>query len=54
MLEPLVLHRLFLKKAEQEPEKIFVVVQVMHWVLLTITLVTVGGAVAGSHGWFFG
>ncbi len=54
VLEPLVLHRLFLKKAEQEPEKTFAVVQVMHWVLLTISLVTVAGAVAGSHGWFFG
>jgi hypothetical protein len=54
VLEPLVLHRLFLKKAEQAPEKTFVVIQVMHWVLLTISLVTVAGAVAGSHGWLFG
>jgi peptidoglycan biosynthesis protein MviN/MurJ (putative lipid II flippase) len=51
VLEPLVLHRLFLKKAEQAPEKTFVVIQVMHWVLLTISLATVAGAVAGSHGW---
>ena len=54
VLEPLVLHRLFLRKAEQEPEKTFAVIQVMHWVLLTISLVTVAGAVAGSHGWFSG
>jgi len=54
VLEPLILHRLFLKKAEQAPEKTFAVIQVMHWVLLTISLVTVAGAVAGSHGWLFG
>ena len=54
VLEPLVLHRLFLRKVEQAPEKTFVVIQVMHWVLLAISLVTVGGAVAGSHGWLFG
>jgi uncharacterized membrane protein len=52
VLEPLVLHRLFLRKAEQEPEKTFAVIQVMHWALLMISLVTVAGAVAGSHGWF--
>ncbi len=54
VLEPLVLHRWFQKKAEQEPEKTFAIVQVMHWVLLTLSLVTVAGAVAGSHGWVFG
>ncbi len=54
VLEPLVLHRWFLKKAEQEPEKTFAIVQAMHWVLLTLSLVTVAGAVAGSHGWVFG
>ena len=54
VLEPLVLHRLFLEKAQKEPEKTFVVIQGMHWVLLTISLVTVAGAVAGSHGWWFG
>jgi len=25
----------------------------MHWVLLTVSLVTVMGAVAGAHGWVF-
>ncbi len=54
VLEPLVLHQLFLDKAEKAPEKTFTVIQVMHWVLLIISLVTVAGAVAGSHGWLLG
>ncbi len=51
VLEPLILHRLFLRSAERAPERTFVIMQVMHWVLLTLSLVTVAGAVAGSHGW---
>ncbi|MCG8425906.1 MAG: hypothetical protein MI754_00955 [Chromatiales bacterium] len=53
VLEPLILHRLFLEKAKVAPEKTFLFVQIMHWVLLTVSLVTVAGAVAGSHGWLF-
>ena len=29
----------------------FVKIQRMHWVLLSLSLITVAGAVAGSHGW---
>jgi len=50
VLEPLFLHRWFLEKARQEPEKTFARIQRMHWVLLTISLITVIGAVVGSHG----
>ena len=53
VLEPLVLHRLFLERAKKAPEQTFSVILTMHWVLLIISLVTVAGAVAGSHGWFF-
>jgi uncharacterized membrane protein len=53
ILEPLFLHRWFLRRAEQEPEKTFRLVQGLHWVLLTVSLVTIAGAVAGSHGWSF-
>ena len=53
VLEPLVLRRFFLNSARKSPETSFMVVQVMHWVLLTLSLVTVAGAVAGSHGWLF-
>jgi len=51
VLEPLFLHKLFLRKAQENPEKTFRIIQTMHWVLLSISLVTVFGAVAGSHGW---
>ena len=51
VLEPLVLHRLFLNRARRDPEGTFRLVQRMHWVLLAASLGTVFGAAAGSHGW---
>ena len=53
ILEPLVLHRYFLVRAERDPVGTFALIQRMHWVLLTISLLAVAGAVAGSHGWFW-
>lgn len=53
VLEPLVLHKWFQNKAMQNPEKTFRVIQRMHWVLLVLSLLTVFGAVAGSHGQAF-
>ena len=53
VLEPLLLRRLFLRHAARHPEPVFGVMQIMHWVLLTLSLVTVAGAVAGSHGWLW-
>lgn len=53
LLEPLLLRGLFLRKAAEQPEQTFAFVQRMHWVLLTLSLITVAGAVAGSHGWFW-
>ena len=53
VLEPLILHRLFKKFVENNPEKTFAIVHKLHWVLLILSLVTIAGAVAGSHGWFF-
>ena len=53
LLEPLLLRRLFLRKAAEQPEQTFDFVQRMHWVLLTLSLITVAGAVAGSHGWIW-
>ena len=52
ILEPYVLHRLFKKYAENNPERTFGFVQRAHWVLLILSLITIFGAVAGSHGWF--
>lgn len=48
--EPLVLHRWFLKRAEDKPEQTFRLIQRMHWVLLIVSLITVVGATMGSHG----
>ncbi len=51
VLEPLILHRWFLEKAKSDPDKTFRIVQRFHWVLLTLSMITIFGAVAGSHGW---
>jgi len=48
--EPLFLHRWFLKRSVRKPEHTFALIQLMHWILLTMSLITVIGAVAGSHG----
>lgn len=53
VLEPLILRRLFLKQASKNPKKVFGWMQRMHWVLLILSLITVAGAVAGSHGWLW-
>lgn len=37
--------------ARHDPEKTLVLAQRMHWILLSLSLVTIAGAVAGSHGW---
>ncbi|HJN87303.1 MAG TPA: hypothetical protein QGI03_09185 [Dehalococcoidia bacterium] len=50
--EPLFLHRLFKKHAQRDPVKTFAIVHRLHLILLAVSLVTMAGAVAGSHGWF--
>ncbi|MCG9972573.1 hypothetical protein [Christiangramia crocea] len=52
-LEPFILHGLFKKYAIINPEKTFNFIQRSHWVLLILSLLTILGAVAGSHGWYF-
>ena len=51
VLEPLVLHRWFIERARHAPDSTFRLVTCFHWVLLALSLVTVAGAVAGSHGY---
>lgn len=51
VLEPLVLQRQLKQRAQCHPEKTFALIQRMHWLLLSLSLITVAGAVAGSHGW---
>jgi uncharacterized membrane protein len=50
VLEPLVLHRWFSARAARNPEGTFALVQRFHWLLLALSVVTIAGAVAGSHG----
>lgn len=54
VLEPLVLHRWFRDQARRDPRGIFARIVFLHRVLLGISLITVAGAVAGSHGWLIG
>lgn len=49
--EPLILHRRFPGWAIAQPEKAFAWLHRAHWVLLTLSLITIFGAVAGSNGW---
>ncbi|HEX6571892.1 MAG TPA: hypothetical protein VF055_07690 [Steroidobacteraceae bacterium] len=51
--EPLFLHRWFRDTAARAPERTFRRIERLHWVLLTVSLLTVLGAVAGSHGFVF-
>jgi len=52
ILEPLILKKLFKKYALQNPEKTFNFIHRAHWFLLILSLITIAGVVAGSHGWF--
>jgi uncharacterized membrane protein len=53
VLEPLVLHRVFLSRARRDPEGTFALLIRLHWALLAVSMATVAGAVAGSHGGLF-
>jgi uncharacterized membrane protein len=48
--EPLFLHRWVLARAKTEPDSTFRLVQWLHWILLSLSILTILGAVAGSHG----
>ena len=52
VLEPLFLHAWFIKQARKDSDNTFAKIQRMHNILLTLSLVAVFGAVAGSHGYF--
>ena len=51
VLEPLFLHGYFIEQARIHPERVFKLVTRMHWLLLILSLVTIAGAIAGSHGY---
>jgi hypothetical protein len=48
--EPLILHRWWLARSQLKPEATFRRVEWLHRILLFISLITVLGAVMGSHG----
>ncbi len=50
--EPFILHRYFERWARHSPDAAFAWLHRAHWILLTLGLITVFGAAAGSHGWF--
>ena len=51
VLEPIWLHQYFIERARRDPDGTFMMVTRMHWLLLAVSLITVAGAVAGSHGY---
>jgi uncharacterized membrane protein len=53
VLEPLFLHKLFHRLAEQDNDAAFKKLQIMHRVLLSLSLLAVATAVAGGHGYSF-
>jgi hypothetical protein len=48
--EPLFLHRWLRARAQAAPDSTFRLVEWLHWVLLSLSILTIFGAVAGSHG----
>ena len=50
VLEPLFLHRWFIEAATRDSERAFRLLHRMHWLLLTLSLVAILGAIAGSRG----
>jgi uncharacterized membrane protein YhaH (DUF805 family) len=51
VLEPLILHRRLEDWGRRDPAGALAALQIGHWVLLALSLVTIFGAVAGSQGW---
>jgi hypothetical protein len=52
VLEPMMLKLKLKERAYLAPAQTFAIIHHMHWFLLILSLITVAGAVAGSHGWF--
>ncbi len=53
IFEPLFLHKWFHKQATINSEKSFLALQIMHIILLIISLLAIFGGVAGAHGLWF-
>ena len=50
VLEPLFLHRWFQRHAAADPAGTVRLLIALHWLLLVLSLATIGAAAAGSHG----
>jgi uncharacterized membrane protein len=50
VLEPLWLHRWFVRRATESPEQTFRLIQRLHWGLAAVSAVTIVGSVLGAHG----
>jgi uncharacterized membrane protein len=48
--EPLIMHRWIHRRALTAPRSTFALLQRLHWVLLTLSVITILAAVAGSQG----
>ena len=48
--EPVFLDRWLLARAKARPEAAFRLIERLHWILLALSLITLIGAVLGSHG----
>ena len=53
VLEPLFLHQWFARAIRRAPQAAFRRINWLHWVMLLLSLITIAGAVAGSHGWLW-
>jgi len=51
VVEPFILDRRLAGWASSRPDRFFARLGHVHWVLLLLSLITIAGAVAGSHGW---
>lgn len=51
VIEPLYLHRRLRERGRRDPAGTLAFIERFHWVLVILSLVTVFGAVAGSHGY---
>ena len=51
--EPHFLHAWFRLRGERDPNGTFALVQRVHWILLTLSVITIAGALLGTHGILF-
>jgi uncharacterized membrane protein len=53
VFEPLFLHKWFHEQAKKDSEKTFLIVQIMHIILFSLSILAIIGGMAGSHGFIF-